>query len=137
LTKKIAITVVLSVAVVLALSSRVVKEGLDVMRTAVSGKTTVMWRYASWGANCEAMDGVVKVLVKPQHGKLSHQDVEAIAESNRYNPKDPCIGKLVQMFEVEYTSDPNFRGRDTFKIERTLWDGRRDIDTFTVYVRSD
>jgi hypothetical protein len=128
--RKLALTIVVA-----ALPTAVVAKGLEFKRTAIAGKTTVMWRYASWrGAKCEATSGVVKVLVKPQHGTLSHKDVEAIAEFNRYDPKDPCIGKKVRMFEIDYTSDQDFRGTDTFRIERTLWDGRRDVDTFTVDV---
>lgn len=90
---------------------KAVAKDLHTNRTAVSGKTTKMFQYGSWGARCEPKRGVVKVLTKPQHGKLSAFQTTGIAKSNRYNPNDPCLGKPFNAFQVDYTSHPNFGAR--------------------------
>ena len=122
-------------AMVIVLSEQAAAKSLQFNKTALAGKTTLMHQYGSWGRNCEPKGGVVKVLTKPQHGRLSSSQRTSIARTNRYNSNDPCLGKPFKAFQVDYTSDANFRGTDTFKIERTLEDGRRDIDTYSVVVR--
>jgi hypothetical protein len=109
--------------------------GLEFKREAVSGKTTKMWNYGSWDRKCETKGGVVKLLTKPSHGTATPRRTVAVAKFNRFDPSDHCLGKSVSMFQVLYTSARGFHGTDTFQIERTLWYGQRDIDTFTVEVR--
>jgi hypothetical protein len=44
-----------------------------------------------------------------------------------------CIGKPVPGFRVEYTSEPNYHGSDSFQIHVTF--GKRtDIDNFSINV---
>lgn len=108
---------------------------LELKREALSGKATPMFSYSSWDRNCKSQTGVVKLLTKPAHGTATYTRKTLVAKFNRFNAADPCLGKSFPMFQVVYSSTRGFRGTDTFQIERTLWDGRRDVDTFTVRVR--
>ena len=109
--------------------------GLELKRDAVSGKATVMFSYSSWDRNCQSQTGIVKLLTKPTHGTATYTRKTLVAKFNRFNSSDPCLGRSFPMFQVMYASVPGYRGTDTFQVERTLWDGRRDIDTFRIQVR--
>jgi hypothetical protein len=103
-------------------------------RTAKSGQVTHMYNYHSWRRDCSANDGVVKVVTKPQHGKLKPSTVMSLVKINRFRADDPCVGMMMKGFEVEYVSVPGYRGQDSFAIEITF--GRRApvVDTFAVSV---
>jgi hypothetical protein len=104
-------------------------------REAISGKKTVMWRYSLYRAGCLPEGGVVKVLAKPQHGKLSSSREIITLRRDRFTSRTDCIGKQLPGFVVHYTSVPGFRGTDTFQIELTHPRSGSDVDTFTVNVR--
>jgi hypothetical protein len=109
----------------------------NITRTALSGKTTTMFIYRSWTAgDCASASGVVRVLTKPQHGKLTpHPNVDTTIVRNRIRPSDSrCQGLPVKGFQVDYTSAPGYHGTDSFVIEATFWHGGKIVDTFTVMV---
>jgi hypothetical protein len=126
---------VLAVAISMALSGPSVAATWEYTREAESGKAKVVWRYQNWNSKCEERGGVVRVVTRPQHGTLLRKRVVTPVLSNRLNPSDHCIGKVVPGLEVSYKSASGFHGTDRFVIERTLASGRVDIDTFIVTVR--
>jgi hypothetical protein len=126
---------VLVTAISMALASPCDAANWQFEREADSGKTTKMYNYKNWNKDCRELGGVVKVLVHPEHGRLSQRRVANPVLSNRLNPSDHCIGKVLPGVQVEYTSTRGFHGTDRFVVERTLSTGRVDIDTFTVQVR--
>ena len=79
---------------------------------------------------------VVRVLAKPQHGKLTpHPSVDTTIVRNRFRPGDSrCQGVPVKGFQVDYRSTPGYHGTDSFVIEATFWHGEKIVDTFTVTV---
>src|SRR5258708_7454242 len=86
--------------------------------SAPSGQKQRVHTYMSWKSkDCTANKGVVKVLSKPEHGTLMPSEVDAVIQRNRFRAQDPCIGKPMKGFKVDYQSEPGFRGTDSFKIE--------------------
>jgi hypothetical protein len=55
--------------------------------------------------------------------------------NNRFNPGDHCIGSELKGFRVDYTSQPGYRGVDSFFIEYTPAGRAAVIDSFTVNVQ--
>jgi hypothetical protein len=78
----------------------------------------------------------VKVLTKPQHGKLSNRKISTPITISRFGPVGKCYGKLIGGFEVYYTPAPGFRGSDQFSIELT-WEAahKHEIDSYVVTVQ--
>jgi hypothetical protein len=74
----------------------------NITRTAPSGKTTTMFIHKSWTGDCASASGVVRVLAKPQHGKLTpHPSVDTTIARNRFRPGDSrCRGVPVKGFQV-------------------------------------
>ena len=110
---------------------------MEFNRTVPSGVTSRVHHYRSWGKNCEGNGGMVKLLTKPQHGKLTTRTVDSRIEINRFarDGKTECTGRPIKAFEVNYRSDPGFRGTDTFTIEMVTGRGSRDVDNYTVNVQ--
>jgi hypothetical protein len=104
-------------------------------RNVQAGVLTTMYTYHSWNAgDCSSKSGIVRVLTKPQHGTLSHTDDVSAPSRNRFRPDDPCIGKPMNGFRVQYISAPGYRGTDSFVVE-VLFPGRpRIVDSYSVIV---
>lgn len=105
-------------------------------RTAPSGKTTRMITYKAWKrSDCSADIGVVKVVSKPAHGTLTPRPgVAATIGKNRVGRDNSCMGRPITGFQVDYRSNPGYRGTDTFVIETTFGKRSMVVDTFTVTV---
>lgn len=106
-------------------------------RTVASGENVSMHHYRSWGRNCEGNGGQVKLLTKPQHGKLTTRTVDSRIRINRFarGGGTPCTGQPIKAFEVNYRSNPGYRGPDSFTIEMTTGNGQRDVDTYMINVQ--
>jgi hypothetical protein len=103
-------------------------------RTVVGGKTTSMTVLTSWDVNCISISGYVKVLTKPQHGKLSNRVIDTTIPNSRFHDvPSNCYGKAIKGFEVLYTPEPGFHGKDTFTLD-LIWAHHRATDTYTVIV---
>lgn len=127
---------IMAVVVLTALPGLSSAASWEYAREAQSGVPKVVWRYVGFNPkDCSERGGVARVVAKPQYGKLSKVRVVAPHLSDRLNPNSPCLGKNVAGLQVTYTSAPGYRGADRFVIERTLWDGRVDVDTFVMTVR--
>jgi hypothetical protein len=110
--------------------------GLDLNRTVVSGQTTHIKSYRSWDKNCQSRFGVVKLLTKPQHGKLTTRIANGKIRNSRFlGGPDQCFGTPIKAFKIDYTSVKGFRGVDTFTVDITFGGGRRDIDVVTITVQ--
>lgn len=126
----------LAVVISLAASSPSIARTWEYARDAQSGVPKVVWRYVGYNPkDCSERGGVVRIVTKPQYGKLAKMRVVAPHLSDRLNPNSRCIGKMVAGLQVTYTSAPGYRGTDRFVIERVLWDGQVDTDTFVITVR--
>jgi hypothetical protein len=104
------------------------------VRTATSGQPALMYVYMNWKRDCSPDLGIVKVLSKPQHGKLTPRRVDAPIGPSRFYGITHCHGKPTKGFQVHYTSVPGFRGIDRFAIEATYTNHAPEVDTFTVTV---
>jgi len=102
---------------------------------AASGIKTRVHVYKAWKTDCSPNVGVVKLLSKPEHGRLETSAIDTTITMSRHNPQltRHCIGKPVLGFQVDYTSNPGFRGVDQFKIE-AIWGRDTEIDTYTIKV---
>jgi hypothetical protein len=87
----------------------------------------------SWKKGCVPNKAVVKVLAKPQHGTLTPGQVTATIMEPRRGSE--CIGTPMEGFQVDYQSEPEFRGTDSFKIQVKFGDRAPEIDTYTVNVK--
>jgi hypothetical protein len=103
-------------------------------RTATSGKATLMYVYMNWKRDCSPDLGIVKVLTRPQHGKLMPRRVDAPIGPSRFYGVTHCQGRPTKGFQVHYTSAPGFHGIDSFAIEVTYTNHPPEVDTFTVTV---
>jgi hypothetical protein len=104
------------------------------VRTAKSGVATRVYSYHAHQRDCRETLGIIKVLTKPQHGRLTPNREVSTLKSNRFNSADACIGSQLNGFRVDYTSAPGYRGVDNFAIEYTNGLRSTVIDYFTVYV---
>ena len=93
-----------------------------------------MYQYGYWEADCSSGGGVVKVLAKPQHGRLVPKRESVVIRRSRFTGATRCAGKTINGFVVYYTSTPGFRGVDTFVIEVSYPKHPPDIDSFSVTV---
>lgn len=109
----------------------------DIVRQAMTGQPTEMWVYLSWHRkDCSPNIGVVKLVRKPQHGTLKTSQVDSTITNPRDRERNAhCIGKPAPGFRVEYTSEPNYRGPDSFQIHVTFGTKRPEADNFTVNVQ--
>ena len=105
------------------------------IRTVTSGQTKRMAVHISWSKDCKSNGGAAKVLTRPQHGKLSNRIVDSTIQRNRTGSDTSCVGKTIKGFEVNYTSEPNFHGTDTFSLEVTTGSGKGFTDHYTVTVQ--
>lgn len=121
---------------VLALSSPV--QAQPIARIVPAGRTTVVFTYTPIRpGTCSGAIGVVKLIVKPRHGRAAHHLRAAyIPTVSRFThrptgcPPNPTTG-----FAITYTPDPGFRGEDTFTLDADFTDaGRHEIDVFSIYV---
>jgi opacity protein-like surface antigen len=87
-------------------------------RTAVSGVSTVVAHYYDWDPNsCQSLPGTVKLLAKPQHGKLSTRYVDWVISKSRYTgTTSVCAGTRTKAFQITYRSQPGFSGVDSFTV---------------------
>lgn len=108
----------------------------DIFNVSVpSGVMKRVHMYMSWKSkDCTPNKGIVKVLVKPQHGKLTPYEIDTVITRNRFKANDPCIGKSMKGFDVSYQSNSGFRGTDSFKIEATYGNRKPVIDTYKITV---
>jgi hypothetical protein len=106
-------------------------------RTVPAGQTTRVFVYKSWEGNCISAFGVVKVSVKPQHGKLSNRIIDTIIPGvHRFGASGQCQGQSTKGFAVYYTPASGFRGTDTFTLDIS-WphSGKQAMDTYAVTVQ--
>jgi hypothetical protein len=104
-------------------------------RQAASGQPKTVYVHRNWGKNCEEQGGVVIVVGKPIHGRLSRRRVVQTMENQGSRTSDThCNGQVIPGLQVQYTSAPGFRGTDSFTLQRTLPNGRVDVDTYTIEV---
>jgi hypothetical protein len=104
-------------------------------RTVASGQSQIVGRYYTWKADCSSAFGTVKVIVKPQHGKIANQLVdERIGISRRKRVADQCLGRPIKALAVTYRSDPGYHGFDHFTLDATF-NAYREVDTFTINVQ--
>src|SRR5438067_1407170 len=88
----------------------------DSFFAAEPGVANQIWAYYSVNpANCLSNSGVVKVVTKPQHGKLAPRVMDWVIRGRG----EACRGKLIQAFVVYYTPDRGFYGDDHFRLEVT------------------
>jgi hypothetical protein len=98
-------------------------------------QTQVMYEYGNWKSDCSSHGGIVKVLTKPQHGKLTPVRENVTIRASRFPRDMSCYGKQILGFVVYYTPQPQFVGFDTFAIEVTYPGHPPDVDTFSVNVK--
>ena len=106
-------------------------------RVVKAGQTSTITVHNSWDPkDCSPAVGIVKVLTKPQHGKLSNRQISMIIKGSRLGSVGSCLGKPTKGFEVLYTPASGFRGTDTFSIGIT-WQlmNRQEVDSYTVTVQ--
>jgi hypothetical protein len=110
----------------------------DFTGAVMSGQTTSLHVYKSWKlSDCTSNKAVVRVLTKPQHGKLTPQEVETRIGTNRRDPGTitQCTGKPTTGFRVSYQSASGFRGADSFTIEVTFGNRVPELDSYTITVK--
>jgi hypothetical protein len=103
-------------------------------RSVQAGVLTTVYTYHSWDKDCVSKSGVVTVVTKPQHGTLSHTDDVSAPSRNRFNPSDPCVGKPMNGFKVQYISAPGYHGPDSFVIEVQFPKRPLQRDSFSVTI---
>jgi hypothetical protein len=103
--------------------------------TAQSGKSTKVYEYANWRADCSSAPGVVKVATKPQHGVLLPRRESVLIRKSRFVPNTVCARKYISAFVVYYTSKSGFHGTDAFVINVSYPPHAAEVDSFTIMVQ--
>jgi hypothetical protein len=108
-------------------------------KTADPGVATNMHYYFGWNPmTCQPLSGVVKLLIKPKHGKLTTSQVERAIYRSRFakgRARPLCPGHAAKAFQIRYTSNPDFHGVDSFTVRATYgWENHVVVDTFTITV---
>ena len=107
-------------------------------KTASPGMEKPMHNYFSWDPKtCISKSGVVKLLIKPQHGELTISLVDRIIEKSRFTDSmSVCAGKPIKSFQINYKSEPDFQGVDSFTVQATYGFKNRVVtDVFAITVR--
>jgi hypothetical protein len=102
-----------------------------------SGVLTELHYYSSWHReSCELNGGVVRLLSRPQHGRVLPQKTLRMFREpiRRDQVKGPCWGRSYLAFVISYRSEPGFRGIDTFSVQVTLGNGSSYIDYYNLNV---
>lgn len=124
----------ISALAVLVTSTIGTAEARSFTRSAQSGQTISIISYYTWNPDCTPAFGTVKLLNKPRHGKVGKRMVTKAIGPSRVVGVDGCYGKPIKALEVFYTSNPGFRGSDSFSFDVTFR-RLREVDTFSVDVR--
>src|SRR5262245_44836167 len=104
--------------------------------TVAAGQTTRVAVYTAWKPQvtpCTSTFGVVKVAVRPQHGKLSNHLIDTTAPASRLDGSVRCLGTPIKGLAVFYTPSRGFRGIDSFSLD-VNWPAinKQVIDNFTM-----
>src|SRR4051794_39691122 len=87
-------------------------------RTVTAGQTTRIAVYTGWDPKyCGSAFGVVKISVKPQHGKLSNRLIDTTIPNSRFGSSGQCYGTPTKGLAVFYTVPRGFRGTDNFTLD--------------------
>jgi hypothetical protein len=109
-----------------------------IQRIVPAGKTTVVFTYRPYHRwTCDGASGIVKLLDKPQHGRVAHHlRPSTIPTMSRFThgptgcPPNPTTG-----FAITYTPNPGYHGPDRFSFDVDFTENRRrEIDVFTIFV---
>lgn len=106
-------------------------------RTVSAGQTARVAVYTAWDPQyCGSVFGVVKITVKPQHGKLSNRVIDTTIPNSRFGSSGQCLGKPTKGFAIFYAAPGGFRGTDSFTLDVT-WPaiGRQSTDTYSITVQ--
>lgn len=106
-------------------------------KTVPAGQTTRVAVYTAWDPQyCGSVFGVVKILVKPQHGKLSSRPIDTAIPSSRFGSSGQCYGKPTKGFGIFYAAPGGFRGTDTFTLDIS-WPAisKQATDTYSISVQ--
>lgn len=108
-------------------------EGID---RAIAGEPTFMQQtYMTMDTRCRQVKRPTAVLTqKPQHGSVRMLTRKAKAVYG-LGPYEHCDGKVGNALAFEYTSDPAYRGRDSFKVQVRYSDGEIRHGRYEVEVR--
>ena len=99
-----------------------------------SGKTIEVHVYHSEDETCASTSGVVKVLAKPEHGRIANSATTSTITVNRRGRRARCPGTR-SVLQVTYTPAPGFRGFDHFSLDVTWGNGAHIVDTYTINVQ--
>lgn len=112
------LTIAMSGGVCLLAAMPILAQAETFSRTVPSGRTTQVKIYRTWNpSDCSSAPGIVKVVAKPQHGKLASGSVSSTIPMNRLSGRNQCLGKPIVGFAVNYTPAPGYHGPDTFAID--------------------
>lgn len=111
-------------------------KGADGVDRAVAGEPTFMQQtYMTMDKRCRQVKRPTAVLTqKPQHGSVRMLTRKAAAV---YGPGayEHCDGKVGKALAFEYTSAPDYRGRDAFEVRVRYSDGEIRHGRYEVDVR--
>jgi hypothetical protein len=111
-------------------------EGADGIDRAVAGEPTFMQQtYMTMDKRCRQVKRPTAVLTqKPQHGSVRMLTRKAKAVYGP-GPYEHCDGKVGNALAFEYTSAPDYRGRDSFAIRVRYSDGEIRHGRYEIEVR--
>lgn len=106
-------------------------------KTVPAGQTTRVAVYTAWDPQyCGSVFGVVKITVKPQHGKLTNRVIDTTIPNSRFGSSGQCYGKPTKGFAIFYAAPRGFRGTDSFTLD-VSWPAisRQATDTYAINVQ--
>jgi hypothetical protein len=112
-------------------------QAAEVLRTAKSGKQTLIRRYFSWNNDCTFKLIKVDITAKPLHGKIEPKfgDHVLTAADVRGGDIGICGGKSIRIVELYYTSEAGFIGKDRFSVRTSAAHLPTIADDYTVDIK--
>ena len=106
------------------------------VKAAASGKPLMLYRAYNVNPNCSAEGAVtIKVLVPPQHGRVTVGTARIFPAYPPAHPRNHCNQRRVLGTQAFYTSQRGYAGRDHAVIEVIFPAGRYQRRSFGIVVR--
>jgi hypothetical protein len=102
---------------------------------AMSGERQRVDFVASINPDCTPAGERVDLISKPAHGSVDFAQSQEFAAFPQANPRSKCNERRIPGTSVFYTSEPGFRGVDTFTQTLLITNGQQRTTRISVTVR--
>jgi hypothetical protein len=111
----------------LVLAASVPAMAASLAATAQSGAKTKVAQHVAFDKSCNPQHVVVKITTPPANGTVTTAEEDLVTPAKgKLGGAQACVGTTAANAVVYYESKSGFKGRDTFKYQRTNEDNPKD-----------